>query len=148
MGGLVMGKANKNIAAVRRWTEISKDCYKRGCRCSGCYYNQFFEHPNKCQMKASVLELVRVLGKPENPSPINKQHFWHPRTQLVYKYLLENPLSDKHEISKATGIPVNSVNTYIQYIQKEKKNVKKTMIHLQYKRAGKGCICLYEIVTE
>lgn len=52
--------------SVRRWTETSIDCYKRGCVCSGCFYSEFFKGSNqKCQMKTSVLELVRVLGTPK-----------------------------------------------------------------------------------
>ena len=52
--------------AVRRWTTTAIECYKRGCNCEGCYYTDFFNNSSqKCQMKASVLELVRVLGKPD-----------------------------------------------------------------------------------
>ena len=51
--------------AVRRWTNTALECYKRGCVCEGCFYTDFFNGTSqKCQMKASVLELVRVLGKP------------------------------------------------------------------------------------
>jgi len=53
------------VASVRRWTKAAIDCYQRGCVCSNCYYSGFFNgSPQKCQMKATVLELVRVLGKP------------------------------------------------------------------------------------
>ena len=56
-----MGRA----IAVRRWTNTALECYKRGCVCEGCWYTDFFNSSSqKCQMKASVLELVRVLGKP------------------------------------------------------------------------------------
>ena len=57
-----MGRA----VAVRRWTPTALECYKRGCNCEGCYYKSFFEGSSqKCQMKASVLELVRVIGTPK-----------------------------------------------------------------------------------
>jgi len=57
-----MGRA----VAVRRWTPTATDCYKRGCNCEGCFYTDFFNGTTqKCQMKASVLELVRVIGTPE-----------------------------------------------------------------------------------
>jgi len=65
-----MGKS----VSVRRWTITSIDCYERGCVCEGCFYNEFFspqeyktllETNTKCQMKASVLELVRLFGIPE-----------------------------------------------------------------------------------
>ena len=52
--------------AVRRWTTTALECYKRGCNCEGCFYTDFFNNSSqKCQMKAAVLELVRVLGKPD-----------------------------------------------------------------------------------
>lgn len=55
------------VASVRRWTRAAIDCYQRGCICEGCYYSEFFkDSPQKCQMKATVLELVRVLGVPQN----------------------------------------------------------------------------------
>lgn len=67
--------ANKNRdfgrgVSVRRWTNTAIECYKRGCVCSGCFYADFFNKTSqKCQMKASVLELVRVLGKPDVELP-------------------------------------------------------------------------------
>ena len=57
-----MGRA----VAVRRWTPTATDCYQRGCNCNGCFYNDFFSGTTqKCQMKAAVLELVRVIGTPD-----------------------------------------------------------------------------------
>ena len=59
-----MGRA----VAVRRWTPTAIECYKRGCNCEGCWYSAFFSGSGtyqKCQMKASVLELVRVIGTPD-----------------------------------------------------------------------------------
>ena len=56
-----MGRA----VAVRRWTPTALECYKRGCNCEGCFYRDFLSGSSqKCQMKASVLELVRVIGTP------------------------------------------------------------------------------------
>ena len=56
-----MGRA----VAVRRWTPTALECYKRGCNCEGCFNRDFFSgSAQKCQMKASVLELVRVIGTP------------------------------------------------------------------------------------
>lgn len=54
--------------SVRRWTIDALDCYKRGCICEGCFFDDFFRNGGtrqKCQMKAAVLELVRVVGVPE-----------------------------------------------------------------------------------
>ena len=58
--------SNNKSATVRRWTQTAMECYGRGCRCSGCFYNDFFAgSPQKCQMKHTVLELVRVIGRPK-----------------------------------------------------------------------------------
>jgi hypothetical protein len=59
------------VASVRRWTKAAVDCYQRGCVCENCYYAEFFSGgPQRCQMKATVLELVRVLGLPPNTEPL------------------------------------------------------------------------------
>lgn len=60
-----MGRA----VAVRRWTTTAIECYQRGCNCEGCFYNDYFSGSHKCQMKASVLELVRVIGTPDIDLP-------------------------------------------------------------------------------
>ena len=56
-----MGRA----VAVRRWRPRALESYQSGCNCEGCFYKDFFSGSSqKCQMKASVLELVRVIGTP------------------------------------------------------------------------------------
>ena len=61
-----MGRA----IAVKRWTPTALECYKRGCNCIGCFYNDFFSATSqKCQMKAAVLELVRTIGTPNVELP-------------------------------------------------------------------------------
>ena len=65
-GATIMTGKNK----VYRWTQDAVECYKRGCNCNGCFFENFFSgyvnHPRpKCKMKKSVLELVRILGKPD-----------------------------------------------------------------------------------
>lgn len=50
-----------------RWTMSAKECYERYCRCNGCFMNDFFPRSSglyKCQMKKSVLELVKTQGIP------------------------------------------------------------------------------------
>ena len=47
-----------------RWTPLAKQCYARGCICNGCHYSKFFTEKRHCGVKACVLELVRVFGKP------------------------------------------------------------------------------------
>jgi len=61
-----MRNALGNVTTQRRWTNLAVECYERGCICKDCYYQEFFKNSkNKCGMKATVLELVRVLGRPE-----------------------------------------------------------------------------------
>ena len=61
-----MGRA----IAVKRWTPTALECYKRGCNCGGCFYSDFFSATaQKCQMKATVLELVRTIGTPNVELP-------------------------------------------------------------------------------
>lgn len=47
-----------------RWTPATIECYKRGCSCKGCDYENILES-TYCHGKSVVLELVRVLGIPE-----------------------------------------------------------------------------------
>ena len=44
-----------------KWTVGAAECYERGCICEGCPTQL---ESCKCQMKLSVLELVRKFGKP------------------------------------------------------------------------------------
>ena len=48
------------------WTQTAIDCYQLGCVCSKCnLYKIYFEGGEfKCQMKNTVIELVRLLGIP------------------------------------------------------------------------------------
>lgn len=48
----------------KRWTPAAIDCYLRGCRCKGCFYEDYFTK-SKCQMKYTVLDLVKKLGVPK-----------------------------------------------------------------------------------
>lgn len=60
----------------RRWTIGAVDCYKRGCRCPGCFLNGYFESQKKCQMKWAVIELVRLMGIPkENLEYLKGPHY-------------------------------------------------------------------------
>lgn len=52
------------MTSFKRWTPAAIDCYKRFCKCKGCFYEDYFTK-SKCQMKYTVLELVKKLGVPE-----------------------------------------------------------------------------------
>lgn len=58
-----IAKPQKWAMAVRRWTQSSIDCYNRGCVCNGCFYQKVMSTP--CMMKTTVLELVKLYGKPD-----------------------------------------------------------------------------------
>lgn len=46
-----------------RWTKSAIECYQKGCDCSDCYIKSLLSE--RCRMKESVIELVRVYGKPD-----------------------------------------------------------------------------------
>lgn len=51
----------------KHWTVSACECYKRGGVCKGCFYEQFFAGKMyRCNMKASVLNLVKNVGLPPN----------------------------------------------------------------------------------
>ncbi len=63
-----MAKKGMNNLGVfpppKTWTKEGIYCFKRHCVCEGCKYNGTFESIKHCQMKASVLEMVRRFGVP------------------------------------------------------------------------------------
>ena len=54
-----LGRVNKPLG----WNATSKMCYERGCVCHGCSCSSL-ESVGKCQVKAAVLESVRLFGAP------------------------------------------------------------------------------------
>lgn len=54
------------MTKYKRWSKSAIECYDRGCKCKGCNYEHYFLSQQKCQMKYTVLELVRELGAPTN----------------------------------------------------------------------------------
>lgn len=51
------------FAKPQAWNPTTKLCYERGCVCSGCEYAEL-KFEGKCQVKAAVLESVRLFGTP------------------------------------------------------------------------------------
>ena len=49
------------FAKPQGWNPTTKMCYERGCRCHGC---DLVGYDGKCQVKAAVLESVRLFGSP------------------------------------------------------------------------------------
>ena len=50
--------------SIQRWTPSAVECYQRGCICEGCPIREMVKSLGKCQMKAAVLELVKIHGIP------------------------------------------------------------------------------------
>ena len=61
----VLGKFAKPLG----WNPTTKMCYERGCVCSGCE-NAELQFDGKCQVKAAVLESVRLFGIPFERSKV------------------------------------------------------------------------------
>lgn len=45
------------------WTQLAKDCYKRGCNCRDCELIPA-KYLAICKVKQAVIELVRTKGLP------------------------------------------------------------------------------------
>lgn len=59
----------KTVTA-RYWTTDAINCYNRGCICIDCPILKMVKSLDKCQMKATVLELVKKYGKPKRNGSI------------------------------------------------------------------------------
>ena len=46
------------------WNDLTRMCYERGCVCRGCENENFSSEGFLCQVKAAVLESVRIFGVP------------------------------------------------------------------------------------
>ena len=87
----------------KQWTESAVFCYKRGCKCSNCYIKDIIE--TRCNMKSTVIELVRTIGTPppEVDTPYNKTDI------LIIKAILEGA-KNKYQIAKM----INMSEAYTQ----------------------------------
>lgn len=47
------------------WTMQAVECYRNGCNCLKCTVKNQLKS-QKCQMKATVIEIVKRFGKPKN----------------------------------------------------------------------------------
>lgn len=99
--------------AVRSWTNLAINCYKRGCTCNGCIYSEVLESC-KCHMKATVLELVRVLGVPNYTEVTN--------TDGSTDYIIHNSKHGYHQNKK------NIFEDYEDYISTQTAYVVKNEI--------------------
>lgn len=58
-----INRLEPEIKQDKRWTELAIDCYKRGCTCKGCFYDNYLTD-DKCKMKDTVFKLVKEIGAP------------------------------------------------------------------------------------
>lgn len=82
----------------RHWTASSIYCYKRGCRCSGCYIKEIMNE--ECRMKTAVLELVKRFGRPPEKPLI--EGLTKSQNDVVMAIL--NGASTRAEIARALDI--------------------------------------------
>ena len=80
------------------WTASSIYCYNRGCRCTGCYLKEIIT--DGCRMKATVLELVRKLGRPPEKPIIDGLT----KSQNDVVMAILNGASTRAEIARALDI--------------------------------------------
>lgn len=84
------------MADVRRWTPTAINCYRRGGICRGCEISKL-KLSVKCQMKKSVLALVRKFGRPPDKIKLFGCDLDEGEQKVLSK-LQENPLITKKEI--------------------------------------------------
>jgi len=66
------GFQGRTFHKERRWSKQAIDCYSRGCRCAGCDLSHFeFHSIKRCELKYTVIELVRQLGRPPEIKLLN-----------------------------------------------------------------------------
>ena len=59
----------------KRWTPTAIDCYKLGCNCPKCnlYRIYFASGDSKCNMKYTVLNLVKNVGVPHDMESVDEK---------------------------------------------------------------------------
>lgn len=60
----IMKLDNLPAANLRRWTNLTKECYGINCICENCSYIPE-DLKDRCQAKSYVLKLFAKFGKPE-----------------------------------------------------------------------------------
>lgn len=125
------------INAAKKWTEDSVYCYERGCNCQGCYMKDLIESI-PCQMKKSVMELVRKFGKPQEEKQLSSTQQrvinailagCNNKVEIVeYTDLnetnVQSALSKMYEIAEFDGVIYshkrNKLGDFINWVRKEK----------------------------
>lgn len=96
------------------WTEQAIYCYKRGCICDGCFIKETIETP--CRMKRSVLEIVRLHGKPPEEKPM-------PTREEILEYSEQGYLM--RDVAKMYGVDKTTFYKYTQSLGLNCKRLKR-----------------------
>ena len=89
------------------WTDTAEFCYKRGCRCTGCYIKELLES-DSCYMKQTVMYLVTKYGKPPE-----KDIWLNKKEQSVIDAILKGA-KNREQIMKITGMNYTNLQSVIQ----------------------------------
>jgi DNA-binding CsgD family transcriptional regulator len=121
-----MGNKDLKIRDIA-WTELSLSCYKRGCKCEGCYYKDFFSDKTQC---CHVHNVVNALIKRGDVPPLSvesiakiRRVFWDDFRLERLKRLVKKGYSTT-QIADAMSISYYAVNNKIDQLglKKEVKN--------------------------
>ena len=93
------------------WTETALECYQRGCNCRDCE----IPHPTGfCNMKSSVLALVRQFG---NPDEIIKEREGEREKDRIRNEIISEGIAEgktQKQIAKELDISVYTLKKYMQ----------------------------------
>lgn len=100
---------------VKHWTEGAIFCYKRGCTCEGCFYQELLSE--KCKMKSAVFMLVKKLGAP--PELIETEYT---KKQLEIIDAIRNGANTKDEVAKTMNTKVTNVQSLLRALYRIAKD--------------------------
>lgn len=133
--------------SIKYWTPSAVECYERGCKCKGCFYDDFFKDaPFKCKMKQTVLWLVGEVGRPDeliDRRAVNNVMLTPQQYKVLQKMRELNDFT-LDVISKEFGYTPSHCNSVIKAI------IKKTDINIEItkKRVGTYWINRYKMPTQ
>lgn len=93
----------------RAWTRQAIECYKRGCKCSGCPIKNMLE--TRCDMKRSVFELVRKYGAPK-PKEVKKEKYTEEQKHIIR--LVRSGIVTRKELAKELNIGVDILTSKVR----------------------------------
>jgi hypothetical protein len=91
---------------VKQWTEGARFCYKRGCNCKGCYYQELMSE--KCEMKSAVFMLIKKFGAPTDSK--------YTKTQALIVNAILDGNTTKESLSKTLGKSITNMQAQINVL--------------------------------